>query len=140
MKHAPREREHTTKFMSNNKPTANNEKSGRVVKQTTREEFVSVLNEIKSLVNGEEFEDAICKRTDNGKYKLTDTKPTDMSGVKSFEADGVKWYLVPTTDYRVSFSSYLGYRLNKEKKARQNALKKLADLSTAELLALIASK
>ena len=116
--------------------SVNNEKSGRVVKETTREEFVKVLEDIRTLVNGEEFVDAICKRTDNGKFKVTDSKPTDMYQVKEFEADGVKWYLVPTTDYRVSFSSYLGYRLNCEKKARQKVLKELANLTLEELLAL----
>lgn len=117
--------------------TANNEKSGRVIKETTREEFVKVLNEIKELVNGEEFENAICKRTDNGKYKLTDTKPVDMSGVKEFDANGVKWYCVPTTDYRVSFSSYIGYRLNNERKAKAKLLKEIASMSLDELQQLI---
>lgn len=122
------------------KTATNSEKSSRVIKETTREEFTKVLDEIFALVNGENFVDNICDKTDNGKYKITDSKPVDMFGVKEFEVKGVKWYLVPTTDFAVACFSYIRYCMSNDKKSRQAALKELAKLSTDDLLALIANK
>ena len=122
--------------MATTKKTANEEKSGRVVRETTKDTFVKSVQSVIDLVSSPEFTEAVCKRTDNGKYKVTDTKPTDMDKVKSFESDGVKWYLVPTTDDKTAIATYIRYRLNKEKVARANALKALAGLTTEELIAL----
>lgn len=118
--------------------TANQDKSGRVVRETTNESFMKTVNQVIDLVSSEEFAGAVCERTENGKYKVTDSKPLDMDKVKTFESDGVKWYLVPTTDDKTAISTYIRYRLNKEKAARQNALKALAGLTTEELLAMAA--
>ena len=119
--------------------TANQDKSGRVVRETTNESFMKTVNQVIALVSSEEFAGAVCERTENGKYKVTDSKPLDMDKVKTFESDGVKWYLVPTTDDKTAISTYIRYRLNKEKAARQNALKALANLTTEELLAMAAN-
>lgn len=124
--------------MANVKETANKEKSSRVVRETTKDGFMKTVNQVISLVSDENFISAVCERTENGKYKITDTKPTDMNKVKSFEKDGVKWYLVPTTDDKTAIATYIRYRLNREKAARQNALKALANLTTEELLAMAA--
>lgn len=124
--------------MATKKETANNDKSGRVVRETTKENFLKTVNAVIELVTSENFVSAICERTQNGKYKITDSKPLDMNQVKTFESDGVNWYLVPTTDDKTSISTYIRYRLNKEKVARQNALKTLANLTTEELLAMAA--
>lgn len=124
--------------MATKKESANNEKNGRVVRETTKESFLKTVNAVIELVTSENFVNAICERTCNGKYKITDTKPSDMNQVKNHEIDGVTWYLVPTTDDKTAISTYIRYRLNKEKVARQNALKTLANLTTEELLAMAA--
>lgn len=124
--------------MANVKETANKEKNGRVVRETTKEGFEKTVNQVIELVSNPEFIGAVCERTDNGKYKVTDSKPADMDKVKTFEKDGVKWYLVPTTDDKTAIATYIRYRLNREKAARQNALKALAGLTTEELLAMAA--
>lgn len=118
--------------------TANNDKSGRVVRETTKEGFMRTVNQVIDLVSNPDFIGAVCERTENGKYKVTDTKPLNMDGVKTFDKDGVTWYLVPTTDDKTAIATYIRYRLNREKAARQNALKALAGLTTEELLAMAA--
>ena len=117
--------------------SVNNEKSGRVVRDTNRESFEKSVNSVIELVTSENFVDAVCKRTDNGKYKVTDTKPTDLSQVKTFESDGVKWYLVPTTDDKTAIATYIRYRLNKEKVANNNLNKLFAGLTLEQKQALI---
>ena len=107
----------------------NAEKSSRVVRETTQENFLQSVNAVRELVNSENFDTAICERTENGKYKVTDTKPTDMAKVKKFESDGVTWYLVPTTDDKTAISTYIRYRLNKEKIANNNLNKQFAALT-----------
>lgn len=129
-----------TNIMSknNNKQTANNEKSGRVVRVTTKESFEKSVNSVIELVTSESFVHAVCERTENGKYKVTDSKPTDMDKVKTFEADGVKWYLVPTTDDKTAIATYIRYRLNKEKVANNNLNKEFANLTIEEKKQLLA--
>ena len=123
----------------NNKPTANNiEKSGRVVRETTAEKFAESVNAVIELVSDASFLEAVSKRTDNGKYKVTDTKPVDMSCVKTFESEGVKWYLVPTTDDKTAISTYIRYRLNKTKVANNNLNKSFAELTLEQKQALLA--
>lgn len=120
--------------------TANNDKSGRVVRETTQESFLASVNAVKDLINSETFIQAVCDRTENGKYKVTDSKPVDMNKVKTFESDGVKWYLVPTTDDKTAISTYIRYRLNKEKIANNNLNKQFAALTMeqkAELLKML---
>lgn len=125
--------------MATIKETANKDKSGRVVRETTKEGFQKTVNQVINLVSDPNFIGAVCERTENGKYKITDTKPLNMDGVKDFPKDGVTWYLVPTTDDKTAIATYIRYRLNREKAARQNALKALANLSTEELLAAAAA-
>jgi len=115
--------------MSNKTTTANNDKSGRVVRVTNREGFEKSVTSVIELVTDASFMDAVCKRTDNGKYKVTDTKPTDMDKVKTFEADGVKWYLVPTTDDKTAIATYIRYRLNKNKVADNKLNKTFAGMT-----------
>lgn len=114
------------------------EKSGRVVRETSMDTFVSSVNAIKEILNAEDFVTRVCEFTDNGKYKVTDTKPADMNHVKVYEDNGVKWYKVPTTDDRTAITTYIRFRMNKEKTERNNALKSLAGLTTEELIALAA--
>lgn len=122
-----------------NKQSANNiEKKSRAIRETKREDFLEVVNNIRTIINGESFESEICEKTANGLYKLTTTIPSDMTGVKRFEKSGLKWYQVPTTDYRVAFEGYIQYRLTSEVKANSNALKQFADLSLEEKLQLLA--
>lgn len=118
--------------------TANQDKSGRVVREQTKEQFMKTVDQVINLVSNPDFIGAVCERTENGKYKVTDSKPLNMDGVKTFDKDGVSWYLVPTTDDKTAISTYIRYRLNREKAARQAALKKLASMSTEELLAMAA--
>lgn len=122
------------------KPTANDEKKVRAIRETKREDFVKVLNDVRELITAEDFEETICESTGNGLYKFSTTAPSDMTGVKKATVQGLTWYKVPTSDYRISFTSYIQYRLTSEAKARSNAIKQLADLSTEELLALLAAK
>lgn len=121
----------------NNKPTATDEKSGRVVRVTERASFEKSVQGVIDLVTGEGFINAVCERTDNGKYKVTDSKPTDMDKVKTFEADGVKWYLVPTTDDKTAIATYIRYRLNKEKAANNQLNKVFANLTLEQKQELI---
>ena len=114
------------------------EKNGRVVRETSKDTFVSSVNAIKEIINADDFVDRVCEFTDNGKYKVTDTKPADMDKVKVYEDNGVKWYKVPTTDDRTAVTTYIRFRMNKEKTERNNALKSLAGLTTEELIALAA--
>ena len=123
--------------MSNVKKTANNDKNGRVVRETTKESFVKSVNAVKELINSDTFEQAVCERTENGKYKVTDSKPTDMNKVKTFESDGVTWYLVPTTDDKTAIATYIRYRLNKVKIANNNLNKAFANLTLAQKQKLI---
>ena len=113
------------------------EKSGRVVRETTRESFEKSVTSVIELVSSNGFMDAVCSRTDNGKYKVTDTKPVDMNKVKTFESDGVKWYLVPTTDDKTAIATYIRYRLNKEKVANNNLNKAFAELTLEQKQALL---
>ena len=129
---------------NNNKPTANNtEKNGRVVRETSAEKFAESVNAVIELVSDASFLEAVSKRTENGKYKVTDTKPVDMSSVKTFESEGTKWYLVPTTDDKTAISTYIRYRLNKTKVANNNLNKAFAELTLEQkqqLLAMLATK
>jgi len=118
--------------------TANNEKSGRVVRETTKESFLKSVNSVIELVTGENFIKAVCERTENGKYKVTDSRPENMDKVKTFESDGVKWYLVPTTDDKTAIATYIRYRLNKEKVANNNLNKEFANLTLEQKQALLA--
>lgn len=120
--------------------TANEEKKTRSIRVVSKSDFTSVINDVKELLNGENFLDEVCAKTGNGLYKLTTSIPSDMTGVKSFKSYDLKWYQVPTTEYLTSLTSYISYILTNEKKARNEAIKKLKDLSTEELLALIAKK
>ena len=123
--------------------TANNEKSGRVVRETTKEGFEKSVNSVIELVTSDNFIAAVSERTENGKYKVTDSRPTDMDKVKTFESDGVKWYLVPTTDDKTAIATYIRYRLNKEKVANNNLNKEFANLTLEQkqaLLAMLAGK
>lgn len=122
---------------TNNK-SANTDKSGRAVRETSRESFAASVNAVVSLVSAPEFMDAVCKRTENGRYKLTDSRPSDMDKVKSFESDGVKWYLVPTTDDKIAIATYIRYRLTKEKVANNNLNKEFANLTLEQKQALLA--
>lgn len=124
--------------MSTTKKTANNDKSSRVVRETTREGFEKSVQSVIDLVTSESFIQSVCERTDNGKFKVTDTKPTDMNKVKTFESDGVKWYLVPTTDDKTAIATYIRYRLNKTKVANNQANKAFADLTLEQKQALLA--
>lgn len=117
--------------------TINNEKKTRSIREVSKSDFLGAIEEYKNVVNGASFETAICETTANGLYKLTTTRPTDMHGVKDMEKSGLKWYKVPTTDYRVAIESYIQYRLTCEVKARSNALKQFADLSLEEMTALL---
>jgi len=118
---------------------ANNaEKNGRVVRETTREGFEKSVTAMVELVTSDSFMQAVCERTENGKYKVTDSKPTDMNKVKTFESDGVKWYLVPTTDDKTAIATYIRYRLNKVKVANNQANKAFAELTLEQKQALLA--
>lgn len=125
--------------MATKSNSVSNEKKTRAIKQTSREDFVKVINDVIELVTAPDFIDTICDKSANGLYKFTTSLPSDMTGVKSFEVQGLKWYKVPCTDYRLSLTSYIQYRLTSETKARSNAIKQLADLSTEELLAMLAN-
>lgn len=114
------------------------EKSGRVVRETTNEGFMKSVQQVIELINSEGFSEALAKRTDNGKYKVTDSRPMDMDKVKTFESDGVKWYLVPTTDDKTAISTYIRYRLNKEKVANNTANKQFAELTLEQKQQLLA--
>jgi len=127
----------TTDDMTKNNKSVNTEKNGRAVRETNRESFSASVTAMVALVSAPEFMDAVCKRTDNGKYKVTDTKPTDMDKVKTFESDGVKWYLVPTTDDKTAIATYIRYRLNKEKVANNNLNKEFANLTLEQKKALL---
>lgn len=120
--------------------TANEEKKSRAIRETSREEFTKVIDSVKDIMSAETFVDDICKMTGNGLYKFSTTRPNDMTGVKKHESQGLTWYKVPTSDYRLSFSSYIQFKLTSETKARSNAIKQLSELSTEELLALLAAK
>jgi hypothetical protein len=124
--------------MSNKKETANNDKSSRVVRETTRDQFLKTVNQVVELVTSENFIDAVCERTENGKYKITDTKPTDMNKVKTFELDGVKWYQVPTTDDKTAIATFIRYRLNREKIANNTLNKQFAELTMEQKQQLLA--
>jgi len=129
--------------MAKKTDATNIEKNGRVVRETTKEGFEKSVQSVIDLVTGENFMQAVCERTENGKYKVTDSKPTDMNKVKTFESDGVKWYLVPTTDDKTSIATYIRYRLNKEKVANNNLNKEFANLTLEQkqaLLAMLANK
>jgi hypothetical protein len=117
--------------------SVNNEKKSRVIRETKKADFLEVVSNIRDIINGESFDDHICEMTGNGLYKLTTTRPSDMTGVKETEKAGLKWYKVPTTDYRVAVEAYVQYRLTCEVKANSNALKKFADLSLEQKLALL---
>ena len=116
----------------------NIEKNGRVVRETTKEGFEKSVKSVIDLVTNESFVGAVCERTENGKYKVTDSKPLDMSQVKTFESDGVKWYLVPTTDDKTAIATYIRYRLNKEKVANNNLNKEFANLTLEQKQQLLA--
>ena len=113
------------------------DKSSRVVRETTRENFAKSVNAVIELVSSPEFFGAVCERTDNGKYKVTDTKPTDMDKVKTFESEGCKWYLVPTTDDKTAIATYIRYRLNKSKVANNNLNKQFAELTIEQKMQLL---
>lgn len=119
--------------------SVNNEKKTRVIKETKKEDFLAVVNSFREIVNAEDFDETICKATGNGLYKYTTTRPTDMTGVKDETHDDLKWYKVPTTDYAVALGSYIDFRLTCKAKARSNAMRQIKDLSTEELLALVAA-
>jgi len=118
--------------------SVNDEKKTRSIKVVDQLDFLKVVNEVKEILNAEDFENVVCEKTGNGLYKFTTTCPNDKTGVKDFEADGLKWYKVPTTDYRISLTSYLQYRLTAKAKAVAAAKKELSDLSLEELRELIA--
>lgn len=109
--------------------SVNAEKSGRAVRETSKDVFTSSVQQVIDLVSGEGFIAACCERTENGKYKVTDSKPENMDKVKTFEAEGVKWYLVPTTDDKTAIATYIRYRLNKTKVANNNLNKMFANLT-----------
>jgi hypothetical protein len=111
----------------------------RAIRETNQSDFLKCINDFVGILESENFDADICGFTENGLYKVTDTKPTDMTGVKKHEENGMIWYKVPTTTYATSFISYLQYRMTKRAKANQNALKQLASLSLEENLALLAS-
>ena len=119
------------------KKTANEEKKTRSIRVTSKGDFLTTINEVKELINDSDFDDAICESTANGLYKFSTTQPTDMTGVKTTEVQGLKWYKIPTTDYRISLTSYIQFRMTSDAKARANAIKKLSELTTDELLALL---
>lgn len=122
------------------KTSVNNESKTRAIRQTSRDEFVKVLDNVRNIMSEETFENDICETTGNGLYKFTTTAPNDMTGVKKFEKSGLTWYKVPTSDYRLSFTSYLQYRLTADAKAKSALIKQLSELSNEELLALLAAK
>ena len=121
------------------KTSANNEKKTRAIKETKKDDFVKVINDVKNIMAADDFEQTICESTNNGLFKFSTSCPQDMTGVKSVTVDGLKWYKIPTTDYRISLVSYLQYRLTSKAKAKSNALKAFSDLSLDEQLALLAS-
>lgn len=125
-----------------NKKTANDleNKKSRAIRETNKEDFVKVINDVKELLNDDAFVENVCEKTANGLYKMTTTAPNDMTGVKRFESQGLTWFKVPTSDYRLSLTSYISYKLTCETKARSNAIKQLAELSTEELLEILAAK
>ncbi len=118
--------------------SVNDEKKARAIRQTNKADFLQVVNQIRDIVNADDFEGRVCELTANGLYKLTTECPQDRTGVKNYESQGVKWYKVPTTDYSVSFFSYLKFRLTNESKAKSEARKALANLSLEELQKLLA--
>lgn len=120
--------------------SVNDEKKVRAIRETSREEFVKVINAVKEIMSEENFVDTICTSTANGLYKFSTTCPNDMTGVKTVETQGLRWYKIPTSDYRLSLTSYLGYRLTSESKAKSNLIKQLSEMSADELLALLAKK
>ena len=120
--------------------SVNNDKKTRAIKVTSRDEFVKVINDVKELVNAPDFVDNICEKTGNGLYKFSTTMPNDMTGVKTFDAQGLKWYQIPTNDYRLSLTSYISYKMTCETKARSNAIKQLSELPIEQLIALLNSQ
>lgn len=123
--------------MTSKSKSVNDEKKTRAIRETKREDFVKVINEVSAIMTADDFEATICKATGNGLYKFSTTAPQDMTGVKKVIVDGLTWYKVPTNDYRISLTSYLQYRLTSKAKADSAALKKFADLTLEQKLALL---
>lgn len=119
--------------------SANDEKKARAIRETNEADFLKVINEVVTLVTSEEFNSDICKDTANGLYKFSTTMPQDMTGVKKTSVHGLTWYKIPTSDYRLSFTSYIQFRLTSEAKARSAAIKSLSSLSLEQLNALMES-